>query len=84
MLELTPRAVEALRAADSAAKRFNRRARIRLVRANPGVRADLTDELEPGDAVVELEGFAVDVEPGLDGIVDAGDHQVLTFEPHPS
>jgi hypothetical protein len=81
VLELTSRALEALKAADAAAKRFNPEARIRLARSATGVRADLVDELEPGDTVLDIDDLTLAVQDGLEGRVDAGEHQALTLEP---
>jgi hypothetical protein len=67
--------VDLLRRADHAARRFNPDARIRLVSDSAsGVRFELTDGGEPGDAAVEHEaGFTLFVAPGLSGTVDVAE-----------
>lgn len=82
MISLTPRAVEALRAADSAARRFNPDARVRLrVKEEGGVRADLTDAPGPGEARVTLEGVDLILADDLAGTLDADDHNDFTLMP---
>jgi len=76
MIRCTPRAVELLRTADTAARRFNPDARVRLVADGAAVRFELADGPEPGDAVLEHEGgFSLLVADGLAGTVDV-------VEPH--
>jgi len=78
MLEFTDRAAEALARSDTAARRFNPDARVRLVTDGAAIRAELTDRAEPGDATVRHElGFEVYVAEGIDGLVDAGEHDAL-------
>ena len=79
MVEFTERALEVLTQAEAAARRFNPAARIRLRRDAGGVHFDLTDEPVPGDATVERHGFTLFVEPGLEGTVDADDHNILSL-----
>jgi hypothetical protein len=81
MLRLTPRAAEALRAADSAARRFNPDARVRL---RPGtgptsVATDLTDAAGDGESVVTIEGVEMVVADDLDGTLDADDHNAFSL-----
>ena len=69
MLEFTDRA---------AARRFNPDARVRLVADGAALRAQLTDRAEGGDATVRHDlGFEVYVAEGIDGLVDAGEHDAL-------
>ena len=78
MLEFTDRAAEALARSDAAARRFNPEARVRLVADGATLRAELTDRAEPGDATVRHDlGFEVYVAEGIDGLVDAGEHEAL-------
>jgi len=83
MIELTERAREALTAADVAARRFNPDARVRIVRDGAKLRAELADEPSPGDASLDLDGLTLFVAEGVAGVVDAGDHNVLTLRPAP-
>ena len=76
MLAFTEWAIEILSRADTAARRFNPDARVRIIREAGGVRFELTDEADPGDQVVEHpSGFTLLVEEGLEGTVDV-------IEPH--
>ena len=75
MIEFTEWATDILSRSDAAARRFNPDARVRVVRQGAGVRFELTDRSEPGDQVMEQEGFTLYVEGGLQGIVDV-------IEPH--
>jgi Fe-S cluster assembly iron-binding protein IscA len=81
VLTLTDRAVEILRAAQHAAGRFDPNARIRIRRDGGGVAFELTDEGEPSDQIVEVDGVALLVETGIEGTVDAGDHGSLLLIP---
>jgi len=81
MLRLTPRAAEALRAADAAARRFNPDARVRLRRRDAGVVADLTDEAAAGESSVTIEGVDLIVGDDLDGTLDADDHNAFSLVP---
>jgi hypothetical protein len=87
MITCTPRAVELLRTADAGARRFNPDARIRLVAEGDGVRFELADGPEPGDAVVDHEaGFTLLVAAGLAGTVDVAephDRLVLIADDRP-
>jgi hypothetical protein len=77
VLAFTDWAIEILGRADAAARRFNPEVRVRVVRdAAGGVRFELTDEVAPGDQVVEhSSGFTLLAEEGLEGTVDV-------VEPH--
>jgi plasmid stabilization system protein ParE len=81
MLRLTDRAREALAAADGAARRFNPEARVRLRRAAGTLVSDLIDDPGPNESLLVIDGIEVVVEDGLDGTVDAGEHNVLTIVP---
>jgi hypothetical protein len=80
-LLLTDRAREALAAADAAARRFNPDARVRLRRGPGGLVSDLADGPAEGESILDLDGLTLVVEDGLDGTVDAGEHNVLTLGP---
>ena len=82
MIEFTDWAAEILSRSDAAARRFNPDARVRAVREGPDVRFELSDRLEPGDQVVEHEGFTLVAEAGLEGIVDVVEpHDRLILRP---
>ena len=74
MIRCTSRAIELLRTADEAARRFDPDARIRIVAGVDGVRFELSDGPEPEDSVVEHEGgFTMIVAPGLSGTIDVAE-----------
>jgi Fe-S cluster assembly iron-binding protein IscA len=79
MIAVTPRAAEVLRVAVEAARRFDPHARIRLRREGERVAFEFTDGPHDGDATVDIDGVPLIVEAGLDGTVDAGEHNVLTM-----
>jgi plasmid stabilization system protein ParE len=83
MLEFTEWAVDILTRSDTAARRFNPDARVRLVRdLSDGVRFELTDEPAPTDEVVDDLGFTLLVEEGLEGTVDVVEpHDRLILRP---
>ena len=81
MLRLSPRAADALRAADAAARRFNPDARVRLRRTGTGVAADLTDAPEAGESALTLEGIDLILADDLDGTLDADDHNAFSLLP---
>jgi hypothetical protein len=83
VIEFTDWAVDILARADSAARRFNADARVRLLREAAGVRFELTDEPEPTDRVIDHpRGFTLFVESGLEGIVDVVEpHDRLILRP---
>lgn len=74
MIEVTERAATAVAQAEAAARRFNPEVRVRLVRADGGVRFEFTDEPPEGDDEVPCEAAVLYVEPGLEGTLDTGDH----------
>jgi hypothetical protein len=76
VVAFTEWAIEILSRADTAARRFNPDARVRVLREGDGVRFELTDEAGPRDQVVEHpSGFTLLVEEGIEGTVDV-------IEPH--
>jgi hypothetical protein len=83
MIRCSERAVALLRTADSAARRFNPDARIRLSPDAGGVRFDLVDGPETGDEIVEHDGgFTLFVAAGLVGTVDVAEpHDRLVLVP---
>lgn len=82
MLEFTDWAAEILRKANDAARRFNPEARIRLARAGSGLHAHLTDEPDPSDAAIDLDGFTLYAAHDLDGLVDIEEpHDRLVLKP---
>ena len=79
MLRFTDRARDALESFHGAAARWTPDVRLRLVRAGAELRPELTDAPEPGDETITVGTRTVYVEPGVDGVVDAGEHNVLTI-----
>lgn len=83
MIDVTGRAADLLAKADSAARRFNPDARIRVVPDGVGVRFMLSDGPEDGDTVVEGNGVTFYVDPTLDGVVDVEEpHDRLVLRPN--
>lgn len=81
MIRFTDRAREVLVAAEHAARRFDPDAKVRLRRDDEGrIAFELTNEVGPGDELVEAEGFELVVQRGLTGTVDAGDHNALVLQ----
>ncbi|HTG47327.1 MAG TPA: hypothetical protein VK646_06705 [Actinomycetota bacterium] len=80
MLRLTDRAREALLASQSAARRFDPSAHVRLLRVGGRLRTELVDAAEPGDEVVHLDGLDLFVQAGIVGTVDAAEHNELTLD----
>lgn len=78
MVELTSRAQDALLASQTAARRFDPEAHIRLIADGVTVRAVLASGPEPGDAVLELGALTIFVASGVTGTVDAGEHNEFT------
>ena len=82
MIGFTGWAIEILSKAETAARRFDPAACIRVVRDGRGVRFELTDEPDPADTVVEESGFTLFVQLGLEGIVDVVEpHDRLILRP---
>jgi hypothetical protein len=78
VVTLTERAREALLGSIVAARRFDADAQLRVVRQGRGVRAVFAAEPDPADQLVELDGTTILVEAGIDGTLDAGEHNELT------
>ncbi len=82
MIEFTEWATDILSRSDAAARRFSPDARVRVMREGGDVRFELTDRAQPGDEVVEREGFVLYVEAGLEGVVDVVEpHDRLILRP---
>jgi hypothetical protein len=82
VIEFTDWAAEILSKAETAARRFNPDARVRLVRDGAGVRFELTDDADPRDDLVRRDEFSLLVEHGLEGIVDVVEpHDRLILRP---
>jgi hypothetical protein len=82
MIDVTAPAADLLAKADSAARRFNPNACIRVVPDRVGVRFVLADGPEAGDTVVERDGVTFFVDSTLDGIVDVEEpHDRLVLRP---
>jgi hypothetical protein len=79
VLTLTERAREALRTSLIAARRIDPEANLRIVRHEGGVRAVFVGEADPADRLVDLGEIVIGVEAGIDGVVDAGEHNELTL-----
>ena len=79
MLRFTDRARDALESFQVAAARWTPDVRLRLVRAGAELRPELADAPEPGDETITVGTVTVFVEPGVDGVVDSGEHNVLTI-----
>jgi hypothetical protein len=79
VIRLTDRAAAALMASQTAARRFDPDARLRLARAGRELRAELVEEPSPGDGFLEVDGLQLLVEPGITGTVDAGEHNALVL-----
>jgi hypothetical protein len=83
VIDVTERAADLLAKADSAARRFNPDARIRVVPDGAGVRFVLSDGPEDGDTVVERNGMAFFADATLDGVVDVEEpHDRLVLRPN--
>ncbi len=79
MLTFTDRAAEALSLFHAAAVRWNPEVRIRLVPDGGELKPQLTDGPEENDVPTEVGAVTVFVPPGVDGVVDAGDHNELSL-----
>jgi hypothetical protein len=79
MLRFTDRARDALESFHIAAVRWNPDVRLRLVRTGTELRPELADAPEQGDETITVGTLSVFVESGVDGVVDAGEHNVLTI-----
>jgi hypothetical protein len=78
VLTFTERAADALTTFHAAAARWDPDARLRLVRDGAGLRPEFADGLTDGDVEVAVGSITVWVPAGVEGRVDAGDHNVLT------
>ena len=82
MIEFTDWAILILERSHEAARRFNPRATVRVFRKGAGVEFALVEEPDPGDQVVEREGFTLYVEDGIDGVIDVVEpHDQLILRP---
>jgi hypothetical protein len=83
VLEFTDWAIEILSRADTAARRFNPDARVRVVRDGDGVRFELAEESQPADRIVDHpSGFTLLAQEGLEGTVDVVEpHDQLILRP---
>ena len=81
-IEFTDWAVEILRRSHEAARRFNPEATVRMFRAGPDVRFELTDRRDDSDEEVQGDGFVLLVERGLSGLIDVVEpHDQLVLRP---
>lgn len=81
-LEFTDWAKDILRRSQEAARRFNPRARIRLVLEDGTMEARLTEAAESGDAEVDVDGVAILVAAGIQGLVDIEEpHDRIVLRP---
>lgn len=78
MLTFTDRAADALTTFHTAAARWNPDVRLRLVHAGSELRPELAEEPGPDDVELAIGAISVFVPSGIDGVVDAGEHNVLT------
>jgi len=78
VLTFTDRAADALTTFHTAAARWNPDVRLRLVHVGTELRPELADAPDRDDVEVALGAIHVLVPRGVDGIVDAGEHNVLT------
>jgi hypothetical protein len=62
----------------TAAARWNPDVRLRLVHAGSELRPELVEEPGPDDVELAIGAISVFVPSGIDGVVDAGEHNVLT------
>ena len=78
MLTFTDRATDALTTFHAAAARWDPSTRLRLVRHGAELRPEFADDAPDGDIEVAVGTITVWVPPGVEGRVDAGEHNVLT------
>lgn len=82
MLELTDWAKDILRRSDTAARRFNPDARVRLARVAGVVQATLTDAPAADDQELPLDDVTIYAEAGLSGLVDIEEpHDRVVLKP---
>jgi hypothetical protein len=78
VLVFTDRARDALVTFHAAAARWNPDVQLRLTRSGVELRPELVDAPQPGDEHHAIGDLTIFAEPGIDGTVDAGEHNVLT------
>ena len=78
MLTFTDRAAEALKLFHGAAARWDPNAKLRLELSGSELTPKLAEGPADGDVPVQLGDVTVFVPAGLEGTVDAGDHNVLS------
>ena len=83
MIELTERAREVFRKASEAARRFQPDARIRLRAEGGSVIFSLADVAAADEVSIDVDDVPLVVQRGLDGTVDAGDHDRLELHARP-
>jgi hypothetical protein len=81
MVTFTDRAGEALVLFHTAAARWDPDVHVRLVPDGAELKPQLATGPEAGDIAIAVGGVTVFVPEGVDGTVDAGDHNVLTVTP---
>jgi hypothetical protein len=81
MVRLTERAAAVVAQAETAARRFNPAASIRLVGDGAAVRFELADGPAPGDERVPAGEATLLVPSDLHGVVDVGEHNVPVLTP---
>jgi hypothetical protein len=79
VLTFTDRATDAIALFHQAAARWNPQVQIRLVPEDDGLKPQLADRPEDEDVPIHVGSVTVFVPQGLDGVVDAGDHNELSL-----
>jgi hypothetical protein len=79
VLTFTDRAADALSTFHAAAARWDPSARLRLVAHGAELRPEFTDDASDGEVEVSVGTITVLVPEGVQGRVDAGEHNVLTI-----
>ena len=62
----------------AAAARWNADVQLRLVPIGTELRPELAEGPAAGEVALDVGAIVVFVQPGLEGVVDAGEHNVLT------
>jgi hypothetical protein len=78
VLTFTDRAADALVTFHAAAARWDPSAQLRLVRHGAELRPEFTEGAADGEVEVAVRSITVLVPDGVEGRVDAGEHNVLT------
>jgi Fe-S cluster assembly iron-binding protein IscA len=78
VLTFTDRAADAVSTFHRAAARWNPDVKLRLVRSGTELRPELTDDAGPDDIALTVGAVTVWVPNDVEGVVDAGEHNVLT------